>query len=77
MKNIMRRIVFVAAACLMTGCVIDPNYVGVNLDVGIGGLLSYIGDVHIKASVGVERKGDTNEPDDNAARGDDSVWGYL
>ena len=51
------KIFLVATLALCSGCAIADrsDKFGADLDVGIGGVFSYIADVHIKASVGFSK----------------------
>jgi len=76
------KIFLVATLALCSGCAIADrsDKFGADLDVGIGGVFSYIADIHIKASVGFSKtckeKEDATSSDTGSGSGN-NPWGFL
>lgn len=78
MKDVGKWAAIVALVCVTAGCSIASrsDKFGADLDLGIGGIVSYIADVRLKASVGFSK---TCKEEDHALplRGSTDPFGDL
>jgi hypothetical protein len=72
--------ILIGPLLLLTGCAIADrsDKFGADLEIGVGGILGYIADVHLKASVGFSKTCKENA-DENSDHVDDPVGlrGFL